>query len=324
MKNNKALIVKKIKSAQKILISGHVNPDGDCIGSMLALGLGLKSIGKDICMYVEGSIPHVYSYLPGIKNVSHSVAFRPDLAISVDCNTKEMVGRAYRAFKKAACVVEIDHHEYRRSFGDIEWVSKYVSCVGEMIYELLSNLKISITQDIATCILTSLIIESGSFRFPSVTSHTFLLCSKLMKHGVDYTNVVNNLFMSRHKQSALLSGICLSRSSFSLSGKVVWSIIRKDDFSAVKGKDEDVDPVPDEMRSIKGVLVAILFREKKANILRVSLRSKQNINVALLAEKYNGGGHFDVAGCVIENSERAIRAFVRDAELIVKRSTNHS
>jgi len=100
----------------------------------------------------------------------------------------------------------------------------------------------------------------------------------------------------------------------------VWSIIRKNDFVKYKGKDEDVDPVPDEMRSIRGVSIAILFREKNKKHLRVSLRSRRKVNVALLAEMYGGGGHFDVAGCVIQNIPTVIKAFIHDAELLARKS----
>lgn len=319
-----ATIQRVIKASKTILIAGHVNPDGDCIGSMLALGLGLRAIKKEVSMYIQGPVPRVYRFLPGVRELTHTIAAPYDLAISVDCNTKEMLGRAWKGFQGAKNIIEIDHHEYRRPFGTISWVDPQASCVGEMVFRLLQSLQVKVSPQIATNIMTSLLVESGSFRFPSVNAATFSLASRLMDLGVDYYDVVAHLFMSRHRQSALLTGICLSRCTFRANNKIVWSIVRADDFKSSHGKDEDVDPVPDEMRAIKGVRIAILFREKGLSHLRVSMRSKKKVNVARLAEAYGGGGHNDVAGCIIRNSDAAIKTFLTDAERHLMRSNKRS
>jgi bifunctional oligoribonuclease and PAP phosphatase NrnA len=319
-----ASIQRLIKASKTILISGHINPDGDCIGSLLALGLGLRHFKKDVSMYIQGSVPRVYRFLPGVGELTHTLRKTYDLAIAVDCNTKEMLGRARSGFQGAKNIIEIDHHEYRRPFGTVSWVDPKSSCVGEMVFRLLQSLRVEVTPEIATNILTSLLIESGSFRFPSVDAASFSLAARLMKLGVDYYDVVAHLFMSRHRQSALLTGICLSRCKFRANNKIVWSLIRGADFKAAHGKDEDVDPVPDEMRSIQGVRLAILFREKGRSQLRVSMRSKRYVNVARVAESFGGGGHNDVAGCIIKNSDVSIEAFLKDAEKYLLRSGKRS
>ncbi len=123
--------------------------------------------------------------------------------------------------------------------------------------------------------------------------------------------------LSKSKESVLLTGICLKRCKFIKNNRIVWSIIRKEDFNKVKGKDEDVDPVADEMRSIHGIEIAILFRENQKNVIRVSLRSKGKINVSRIAESYNGGGHFDVAGCSIPNNSESIKGLLKKAEQLL-------
>ena len=311
-------IKKNIYQAKKILIAGHINPDGDCIGSLLSLGLGLRSLRKKVDLYVQGKLPRIYHFLPGSPSIIRTIKRVPDIAIAVDCNTKEMLGRAYPFFQKAETIIEIDHHEYRRTFGTYRFIDHHASSVGEMVYFLLKNMRIRITKEIATNILTSLLIETSSFRLPNVTPKTFVLCSVLMKNGADYYKIIQHLFWSQSREVAILSGMCLSRCSFLMNGQIVWSSIRKKDFHKVKGKDEHVDAVADEMRAIKEVEIAILFREKTPRLLRVSLRSKKKVNVAVLAERYGGGGHRDVAGCFLKNNHRAIQQFLSDAKRMLK------
>ena len=311
-------IIDQITRARKIIIAGHVNPDGDCIGSMLALGLGLESIGKEVSMYIAGKLPRIYDFLPGSKKISNSTNFKAELAIAVDCNCREMLGPVYPAFCEAKTIAAIDHHEYRRAFSHIRFLDYKASCVGEMVYKVLKKMKVAISKDIATNILTSLLIETNSFRFPSVNKNSFKLAQRLLEHGVDYNEIVNNLFFSTLREVAVLSGICMARCKFANNGKIVWSEIYKDDFKQQRGKDEHVDAVADQMRSIKGVEAAFLFREKNSLWLRVSLRSKNKVNVALLAEAYGGGGHFDVAGCVIKNSQKEINRFLSDAKRLLQ------
>ncbi|MBI5144180.1 MAG: bifunctional oligoribonuclease/PAP phosphatase NrnA [Candidatus Omnitrophica bacterium] len=309
---------RKILKAKDIVISGHRNPDGDSIGSVLSLGLGLERLGKRVFMVSQDGVPKRYRQLPGATRIIRRASGAPDLAISVDCGTKEMLGETFDIFKKAKSILEIDHHEYRKSFGDISLIDHKAAAVGELIYILLADLNIGVTKDMALNILTSIIVETNSFRLPNIRALTFDICAKLIKMKLDFYKLVNTVFWSKSKASAILLGLCLSRCKFLTKGKMVWSIVREEDFDTVGGKDEDVDPVVDEMRSIRDVKIAILFRERKNGLLRVSMRSKGNINVASLAETFNGGGHFDAAGCYISNRSGSIKEFLRLAGNLIR------
>lgn len=186
-------------------------------------------------------------------------------------------------------LLSIDHHEFRRPFGNIKLIDIDAASVGEMIHLLLKKLNIKITEDIALNLLTSIIVEIDSFQLPNVTDKTFKICSELLEKKIDFHKLVNLIFWSQTKESLLLAGICFLRFKFLKKNQLVWSIITKKDFAQAKGKDEDVDAVADQMRSIKEVKIAVLFREKENNHIRVSLRSKGKINVAAIAEKFNGG-----------------------------------
>lgn len=306
-----------IRRAKSIVISGHKNPDGDSIGSMLALGLGLEKLGKRVYMISRDGVPHRYRMLPGSSKILRASAAQTDLAIAVDCGSKEMLGETFALFRKASRILEIDHHEFRKPFGSLALIDMQAAAVGEMIFALLRSLDVPISKPIAQNLMTSIVVETNSFRLPSTRSMTFDICADLIHKGVDFYSLVDKIFWSRRPSAAILSGICMSRCRFSRKGRMVWSVVKRRDFEAVGGKDEDVDPVPDDMRSIDGVRIAVLFRENGYGTLRVSLRSKGSINIAAVAEQYGGGGHSDVAGCIIKNSPAAMRDLLaRSARLL--------
>ena len=316
---NLKIAKQKILEARNIVIAGHINPDGDSIGSLLSLGLGLKQLGKQICMISEDGVPNRYRTLPGALYIRKDLKINPDLAIAVDCSNEEILGKTFDIFCKAKNILEIDHHEFRRPFGNIKLIDHRAAAVGELIYLLLRGLKIKITKDIAQNLLTSIIVETNSFSLPNVRPFTFEVCAELIKKKVDFHKLVEMVFWSKTKAAVVLTGICLSRCKFLKSAKIAWSIIRQSDFDKAKGRDEDVDAVADQLRSISSVKIVVLFREKHKGKLRVSLRSKNNINVASVAEKYKGGGHFDVAGCTISNNPRSIKAFLREAAALLNK-----
>ncbi|MFA5145806.1 MAG: DHH family phosphoesterase [Candidatus Omnitrophota bacterium] len=298
--------VRCIKRARTIAVAGHVNPDGDSIGSLLSLGLGLEKLGKRVYMVSSDGVPKKYATLPGARRIITDTDRKVDLAIAVDCSNREILGRAFRIFERAGEILEIDHHDFRRPFCDVCFIEPRAGAVGEMIYILLKKLRAPITPSVAQSLMTSIIVETSSFRLPGVRPFTFEACNDLIRKGVNFYKLVDTVFWSMSRESVILSGICLARCKFIKRGKVVWSHIGIKDFKAVRGKDEDVDAVADDMRAIKGVDIAVLFREKDRETIRVSLRSKHRINIAKIAEYYGGGGHFDVAGCSIPNSAAAI------------------
>jgi len=310
-------VKKAILQAKTIAISCHINPDGDAIGSLLSLGLGLKMLGKKVYMLSEDGVPEKYRCLSGAREIKKTIDKKCDLAISVDCSAKDVLGKNFeKVFKPAKKILEIDHHDFRRPFGDVSLIDKDAAAVGEIIFGLLNALGVKITDKIAENILTSIIVETDSFRLPKVKAFTFKICEYLVGCGVNYYRLTDAIFWSKTKETVILSGICLSRCKFLSRGKIVWSLIKKDDFKKVKGKEEDVDAVADEMRSIKDARITILFRERDGNF-RVSLRSKGRINVAALAESYGGGGHFDVAGCYIPDSQKALNILLAQAKKLV-------
>ena len=306
-----------VLKAKKIAIFCHLNPDGDCIGSLLALGLALRKLGKKIFMVSPDGLPHKYRALPGAGLVKKRLTEKVDLAITVDCNNKAMLGEAFTDVRKAGVILEIDHHEFRKPFGNIALIDTKAGAVGEIIFLLLKRLKVPISKDIAYNILVSIIVETGSFRFPSYRALTFHICAELTEKGIDFSRLSELIYWSKTRQELLLSGLCLSRCKFKKGGRIIWSIAKRSDFKRIKGKDEHIDAVADEMRAVKKVLIAVLFRETSNGLLRVSFRSKGKVNVARLAQAFGGGGHSDVAGCIVANKPEVKKDILRQAEQLL-------
>lgn len=302
--------LKKILRAKTIAVVCHINPDGDCIGSLLALGLGLESLGKRVYLLSADGVPARYRHLPGAGRIKNKFNKQVALAVSVDCGDKALLGPMYKVFETAADSLEVDHHEFRRPFGKASFIDSKAAAVGEMVFVLLERLRIKITEDIAQNILTSLIVETNSFRLPTVRPFTFAACARLMQTGLDFHKLSELIYWSRTKEAAWLLGLCFSRSRLLDGGRIIWSVVFQRDLKKFKAKKEDVDSVANDLLSVKGVEAAVFFREEKRGSLRVSLRSKGGLNVASIAEEYNGGGHFDVAGCQIANQPAARRALL--------------
>lgn len=303
-----------INKAETILISGHINPDGDSIGSMLALGSGLELLKKKVVMLSVDGVPRTYQDLPGADSIVAEYSGSPDLAISVDVSTEKMLGDAYGVFKKARHIIEIDHHTNRKSFGGLVIIEPETAAVGEVVFKLLNKLSVAISREIAENIMTSIIVETHSFRLPNVKPQTFNICYKLLSAGVDYHQLTERVYWRKSKEAAILTGICLSRCKFRAEGKLAWSIIKKSDFDEVGGSYEDLVTVAGELISIKNVEAAVFFAEENGNRLKVSLRSKGSVNVGLLADNLGGGGHYDIAGCYAENTAEGIQKILNDVE----------
>ncbi|MEE8359825.1 MAG: bifunctional oligoribonuclease/PAP phosphatase NrnA, partial [Candidatus Omnitrophota bacterium] len=318
--DNYAKTIKLIKDARSIAISCHMHADGDCLGSLSALGLALMGMKKKVSLYSPGRIPPRYAFLPLHNKINKGRLKRSyDLAISVDCGNKHRLGHIYEdVFTKSRSIVEIDHHATRTAFGDIQLLDHDACSAGQIVYNLIRRLGVKIDKEIAMSLLVSLIVETGSFRFPSVSADTFRICSELLETGVNFNAITNACFWIKTPSEVQLTGLCMSRIKFKAGGKIAYSSISQKDFHRFKGKDENIDPAADEIRAIKDIKAVILFRELNSNTIRVSLRSKNSIDVGKVAKIFDGGGHYDVAGCYIQNSQRSKNALLREVESAVK------
>lgn len=302
---------KAIKSADRILITSHINPDGDTIGSLIALGLGLLSIDKRVVMVSPDGVPPRYQFLPGSELVLTDIRGKADIGIAVDCGSSNQLGKFAKKFQSIRETFQVDHHDFADSFCKYLVVDANAAAVGEIVFELLQEMNVEITPMIATNILTSIIVDTGSFRFSNIRGKTFRICADLLDSGVDLKHLMEEAYWKKTETTVRLESACIDRMKFERNGKVVWSLIRQPDFKKVNGTMADVDAVADDLRAIEGVKAAAVFREDERGNVRISLRSAAGINVAEVAKQFGGGGHYNSAGCLIPYSMSNVNKVIK-------------
>ncbi len=316
-----------IQSSRKIIVASHINPDGDTIGSLLALGLGLERLNKEVIMVSQDGVPERFASLPGVNRVVTSYEEGADLAISVDCGSLELLGDTQKAFQRSKKILQIDHHDIGNHFGHYLLIDSSLAATGEEVYYLLGALGIEVDLSIAKCLLTSIVVETSSFSLPNVTDGTFRICSELLNKGVDFPSFVQEIFWKKDAAACRLFGLSLSRVILDCEGRLAWSVLRQEDFNELGGKESDVDDVADAIRAIDGVWVTAFFREQEDGTLRVSLRSRRDkeIDVAVIAQKFGGGGHWDAAGCkIIKGGDRAITMVLGQIASVLRKGEGRS
>ena len=309
--------VQAVRKAKKILVVAHISPDGDTIGCLLALGLSFLQMGKKVTLLSQDGVPTRFQFLPGSELVLSESNEKSDVAIAVDCGGIGRIGRIRPTFLKAKTKIQIDHHDFGEPFGDIQVVEEEASAVGEIIYDLVRALRVEMTPAIATCLLVSIIVDTGAFRFSNLRPKTFDILSKLLKTGVNLQNLIEESYWQRSRAEAKLSGYSLSKSEFSKDGRVAWCFVTQKEFKQFGANIPDVDNVADDLRSIEGVKIAALFRETPKKTFRVSLRSSHGINVALVAKRFGGGGHHNSAGCFVRALESEKKKVIQALQELV-------
>ena len=289
-------VVELIENKDNFAITTHVRPDGDGIGSSLGLCWLLKSLGKSAEVITSDSVPYSYRQLPGAADIRKlsKIDRQYDAIFVMECSD---VARPRIEDLEKQFVVNIDHHATSEHFGTINWIDATASAVGEMIYNLCKAIGGRITKEIAECIYLALVTDTGSFHFPNTTERTLKVASELIKVGVKPAEISHAVYNSYPWSRIELMRLVLSTVKRDQSGKVAWmrqTLGMKKISGSVDGDNSGFVNIP---LSAKEVEATIYMREVEPNKFRVSLRSKGNINVARVAEKFEGGGHKNAAGC---------------------------
>ena len=303
MNNSFKNIRKTLKKSRTAVIISHIDPDYDSIGSTIALARLLRALKIRSVMYCESPVPSAYSFIPHIKNVVNNVPRNKkfDLAITVDSADLKRTGTKFDLKRSAKKVINIDHHPDNTMFGDINHVRK-VSSVAELIYGLSKYLKIRITKDVAICLYTAMVTDTGSFRYENTTPDTFRMAADLVCLGADPDWISTKIYDTKSKEALKALAEALSNFKTLKSGKVVWATLSKRSIDRMKAKGEDFTGIIDMLRSLETAEVALLFREESAGCIKVNFRSKKYVNVQKIAGMFGGGGHIRAAGAVIEGN----------------------
>jgi phosphoesterase RecJ-like protein len=282
----------------RALMLGHVHPDADVLGTLLALGQALEARGWRVTYGGPHPAPAVLAFLPGVERYQrlHTLDGRFDVAVLTDCpNPERTEGLIDQARRAVATVVNIDHHPDNRRYGDVNWIDVSAAATGELVYELLVALGAPLTPPIATNLFTALHTDTGSFRYSNVTPRTFKTAAALVQAGAEPAFVSERLYERRAPDALRWLGEALGRVEISDDGRLAWLALPGGSIPEKFIESEELVNYP---RSVATVRVACLLREDLGRV-KVSLRGKGDVDVQRIAAQFGGGGHPNAAGCTI-------------------------
>ncbi len=302
-------ILEEINKAESIVILTHENPDGDAIGTGLALYNALKQIGKNPDIIIP-EYPRIFEFLPGTAEIKKESDIKKyDLAISVDCATIKMLNGFANYFEDAKVKVSIDHHSTNTMFGDFNYISPDAPACAQILLVVLEYFKVEITKDIGTCILTGIITDTGGFKYSGVTAETFKFVAELLEKGINVSKIYRRVLQTKTKANFELNRIATNRLEFFEDGKVAFTYITKEDEEKVNSESGDHEGIVENGRDIEGVEVSIFIRQTEKGC-KVSMRSNEYVNVSDVCLLLGGGGHVHAAGatlqCTIEQAKEKI------------------
>lgn len=313
-------VVELIEKKDRFAITSHVRPDGDGLGSSLGLFWLLKSLNKDVEVIMRDPAPHSYQQLPGAGTirVAPRIGEHFDAVFIIECSDMDRPGLEDldRQF-----VVNIDHHSTTELFGGVNWIDSTAAACGEMVYNLCKATGVRVTKEIAECVYTALLTDTGSFHYSNTTERTFKIASELVRTGVRPAKTAEAIFGSYQWPKIELLSQVLSTAKRDNTGHVAWMWQTLAMQEQTRAAEEDADGFVNYPLAVGEVEATALFKETAPGVYRTSLRSKGDVNVAKIAEQFGGGGHRNAAGCTLKGTsselEQKVVPLLQDA---VKRS----
>ena len=292
-------VVELIEKKDRFAITSHVRPDGDSLGSSLGLYWLLQALNKDVEVIMRDPAPHSYQQLPGAGavRVTPAVDRAYDAVFVIECSD---IDRPGLIDLEKQFVVNIDHHSTTELFGTVNWIDSTASAVGEMIYNLCKATGVRVTKEIAECVYTALLTDTGSFHYSNTTERTFKIASELVRTGVKPAKTAEAIFGSYHWPKIELLSQVLGTAQRDESGHVAWMRQTLEMQELTKASEEDADGFVNYPLAVGEVEATALFKECSPGVYRTSLRSKGEVNVAKIAEQFGGGGHRNAAGCTLK------------------------
>lgn len=302
-------ILKEIDKADSIVLLAHENPDGDAVGSCLAIGLALKNQNKNVEIIMP-KYPRVFSSLPGTDLIKEKGSVEKyDLAIALDCATVKLLNGWSSYFEDAKSKIVIDHHSTNAMFGDLNYVDYGAPACTQVLYTMFSYYKWEITQDIGTNLMTGIITDTGGFQYSGTSKETFEIAARLLTVGVNIPKIYKQVFSTHSRASYELKKIALDRLEFLEDNKITFTYITKEDEEKVNAETGDYEGIVNEGKNVEGVEVSIFIHEID-NGMKVSLRSNDYVNVSNICLMFGGGGHPRAAGVTMQGDVEDIKEII--------------
>jgi phosphoesterase RecJ-like protein len=309
-------VIELIEKQERFAITSHIRPDGDSLGSSLALCWILRGLKKEAEVIMCDHVPHAYVKLPGAADVRvvKDIDREYDAVFVIECSD---VTRPGLPSLKDQFVVNIDHHSTTALFGDVNWIDSTAAAVGEMIYNLAKAIGAKINPEIASCVYAALLTDTGSFHFSNTTERTFKIASDLVRHGAQPAKLSQAIFYNYPYAKIRLVGEVLSTLHRDETGRIAWITMSKEAMEETGATEDDSDGIITYPLTVGDVEAVAFFRELASSTYRISLRYKNRVNVARVAEHFGGGGHANAAGFTIkadyDELSREVIAKLKDA-----------
>lgn len=307
--------LQQLKKGRSFLLISHISPDGDTIGSVLALRLALLSLGKKVSIVCDGMIPAFIPPLPGLNDYlkPEEVKAEYDTAIAVDVSSPELMGNSAPLFEAAGCRMVIDHHATNPAFGDINWIRRGESACCQIIYDAVRELGIALNRELAECLLLGLSTDTGHFQYSSTTALTMETAAALVDAGADISRLTRYLYRSHSMSRVRLTKLVYSKMHFADNEQIGMVELTMEDVAQTGASKEDMEGLVNIPLEISGVRFAFLASEREKEI-KISLRAMEPDTVNDVAAQFGGGGHAQAAGCTIrglslyEAAEKVLQA----------------
>jgi phosphoesterase RecJ-like protein len=290
-------VLKQIEQRTRFVLTSHARPDGDAVGSALACCQILRAMGKEAEVVLSDAVPRIYQSLPSADKVvqAERIDGEYDAAIILECDS---IQRTRLEGLDKQFVINIDHHLSGRPFGNVNWIDPTAVATAEMIYRVAREAGVAVSPEIATCLYTGVLTDTGSFVFEGTNERTFALARELVLAGADPARCARNVYFGHSTAKMRLLGAALSH--LEREGSLAWFWVTQEEMRRFNAKEEDCEGLVNYALSIYDVQVAILLRELPDGRIRASLRSKGELNVAMAAGQFGGGGHECASGCSLD------------------------
>lgn len=287
-----------IRGASRVRIGSHINPDGDTLGSALALHLFLGQLGVDSDVLCPSPTPRNLAFLPSVEVVSNDPeGSSADLGVLVDLESLGRLGKLRAAFEPLPHLIVIDHHQPAEAIGDLRIIDPTAPATAVLVLQLLLACNATITADMAMCLLTGLVTDTGGFRFRNTTPESLSTAAELLALGADIVKIAEEVYQRRPLAAVKLFARAVDNMKMAAQGRAAWSTITLEDFEDTGASDELTEGIANEILNIDTVEIAAMLRQPRPGVIRVSLRSRGKRDVAAIARQFGGGGHVNAAGC---------------------------
>jgi phosphoesterase RecJ-like protein len=294
---------------RRLVVTSHMRPDGDAVGSSLALAWALRELGTDARVVHRDHPPLQLADFPGIADVEvgDTVPAGTDAVVVLECGDLARTGLT--GFD-ALPIINIDHHPGNTGYGDVHWFDRTYAACGEMVFEIIAELGVPLTADMATHLFMAVVTDTGSFRYPGVSPRTFTICARLLEAGADPVSTARRLFDSHTLGRLRLQGAVLRTLEVDASGRLAMLTLTDATLAASGGDPDETDGLINLPLGVRAIQAAVFFKESENGHWRVSLRSKGDIDVGRVARGFGGGGHKNASGCTLHGSLEDVRASI--------------